>query len=170
MHRYARLLAVLAVITIMFGTVYGMVQQSIRLSAYDAPRQAIDAYVANRNASESNFSRINIAVDSNVFVIAYDQNGKPVGGDGYLDGKLAVVPIGVLQHARAGHENAVTWQPQPGVRLATVVAKDGNSYILAGQSLKSYEDRTDRITRMAVFGWLLAVVITVVGFGLKFVK
>lgn len=166
MRRYVPLITAAAVITILFGTMYGMVQQTIRLSAYDAPHQAIDAYVANRDASESNFTRINLAADSNVFVIAYGSDGRPIGGDGYLNGKLGVVPIGVLQHAHAGHENTVTWQPQPGVRLAVVVAKDGNSYILAGQSLKSYEDRIGQIGQVAFFGWLLALLVLGTGFAL----
>lgn len=168
MQRNARLLAILALISVMMATMYGMVQQSIRLSAYDAPRQAIEAYVANRNASESNFTHINLTADSNVFIIVYDGHGKPVAGDGYLGNKLAVVPFGVLQHARAGRENTVTWQPQAGVRLATVVAKDGAQYILAGQSLKSYEDRTARISRIAALGWVLAVMSSIVGFGPKY--
>ena len=170
MQRRSQLITLLALITVVIGTMYGMVQQSIRLSAYDAPRQAIDAFVANRDASESNFTHINLAADSNVFVIVYDAQGHAVGGDGYLGNKLAVVPIGVLKHARSGHENTVTWQPQSGVRLATVVAKDGDQYILAGQSLKPYEDRTSRIIRIAVLGWLIAVMLTLVGFGPKYSK
>jgi ABC-type amino acid transport system permease subunit len=167
MKRYALLTTAAAVVSILFGTMYGMVQQSIRLSAYDQPRQAIDAYVANRNASESNFTRINLAADSNVFVIAYDSNGRATGGDGYLNGKLGVVPFGVLQHARAGHENTITWQPQAGVRLAVVVAKDGTNYILAGQSLKSYEDRIGQVGQVAFFGWLLTLLVLGTGFALS---
>jgi hypothetical protein len=136
-----------------------MVQQAERLSANDAPRQAIDAYVANRDASQSNFTRINLAADSNVFVIVYNAQGKPIAGNGYLDGKLGVIPLGVLQHARDGHENAVTWQPRAGIRLATVVAKDGNQYVTAGQSLKMFEERIAYIGQGAFAGWVVSMIV-----------
>jgi len=163
MKRFGLLLAAAVLVTVVIGTCYGMVQQSIRLSANDAPRQAIDAYVANRDASQSNFTRINLAADSNVFVLVYDSNGKPVGGDGYLDDKPAVIPIGVLQHAKDGHENAVTWQPKSDVRLATVVAKDGNQYIMTGQSLKMYEERIHTVGQVAFAGWVMSMLVIVAG-------
>jgi hypothetical protein len=161
MKRFGVLLSAAVLVTVVIGTCYGMAQQSIRLGANDAPRQAIDAYVANRDASQSNFTKINLAADSNVFVLIYDTNGKAIGGDGYLDNKLAVIPVGVLQNAKDGHENAVTWQPKSGVRLATVVGKDGNQYIVAGQSLKMFEERIHTVGQVAFAGWVVSMLVLV---------
>jgi hypothetical protein len=89
--------------------------------------------------------------------VRYDAAGRPTAGDGYLGGSLARVPRGVLHTVQAaGEEDAVTWEPEPGLRFAIVAQglSDGG-VIVAGQSLQPTELRAER-TRLIIGGALVA--------------
>jgi hypothetical protein len=160
---------VLAVLfTIVFGTMYTLLQQYGRSSANDAPTQLAESVAAQfkdaSNQSTLPLGKLNIATSLQPFVIIYDKNYKPLAGTGYLDGKLPSVDKGVLQHTTTEHNNAVTWEPKSGVRIATVTTKVGDYYVLGGQSLKLTEDRADMLFKLAALGWLVTMVCIVAGY------
>jgi hypothetical protein len=75
-----------------------------------------------------------------------------------------VVPSGVLQTARASGVDTVTWQPEPGLRMAIVARSSVGRVVVAGQSLAPYEDR-DRITMIFLaLGWLGSLVVLGAGY------
>jgi hypothetical protein len=98
------------------------------------------------------------------FVIVYDAAGHPLGGSGTLAGALPSPPAGVLAVAREAGINRVTWQPQRGVRIASVLCRvDDRSgrVVLAGRSLREVEERESRLMLMATLAWAALLVASV---------
>ena len=76
-------------------------------------------------------------------------------------------PAGVLATARSAGRDRVTWQPRPGVRIATVsfAAKDGR-VVVAGRNMREVEARIDDLTKITALAWvaaLVAVLVAVLG-------
>ena len=71
-----------------------------------------------------------------------------------LHGTIPVVPSGVLEAARAGGTDTVTWQPETGLRMAIVARQAAGKVVVAGQSLAPFE-AGDRMTLMILgTGWM----------------
>ena len=68
-------------------------------------------------------------------------------------------PTGVLATARSAGRDRVTWQPRPGVRIASVsfAAKDGR-VVLAGRNMREVEVRIDDLTKITALAWVAALV------------
>ncbi len=152
----------LAVVSYVFATGYVVVQQSQRLAANDIPVQmATDtANQLNSGKSPNDFASEHVDMGKSLapFLIIYDkENGHVVFGNGYLDGQVPTVPYGVLVSSQYSPYNAVTWQPQSGVRIASASVAAGNYYVLAGRSLKEVEARADHLLKLVVLGWFVAV-------------
>jgi hypothetical protein len=159
-------LALVGVATLVLGASYAMVQQSTRLSADDLPLTT--AQVARQELqSGSNAADIvptlktNLATDTSVFMIITDSSKHVIASSATLDGKTPLPPNGVFSYTATHSSDHFTWQPEPGVRLATRVMKYGNSpsdgFIITGQSLKPYEDRISTYTALAAAAWLAVI-------------
>lgn len=91
------------------------------------------------------------------FVIFYNDQGQPTTGTGYLDQKLPSPPPGVLAYVREHGLEKVTWQPQRGVRMASVVKRiygKTPGFILAARSLREVEQQESLLRRMTLGIWL----------------
>lgn len=163
-------------VTVAIAAVYLGLQQLNRSSADDAGDRLASQVVSAGSAGSGGAAatavsparlgvaaHVDIARSREPFFVVYDQSGAPVSGTGYLDGTLARIPVGVLQSARASGSDRVTWQPRPDLRFATVAVADGDRVVLAAQSLKSSEDRIDRLGLMLVAGWIAAVFLLAIG-------
>lgn len=157
-------------ITAIFGSIYVLAQQVKRQGANDAPLRlasqlastsASGSVSANPSPSES----VELAHSLAVFSVVYDSSGHPVSGTGYLDGVLATLPHGVIDAARASGEDRVTWQPQPGLRFATVAVASGPNVIVAGQSLAPSESRTDALGVLLLAAWGGTIALLAAGVG-----
>ncbi len=105
--------------------------------------------------------QIDLATSVSPFITAVSDDGTVVASSARLHGQLRSVPKGVLNNVRGGGEERVTWQPEPGVRLATVVTKNPGSsggFIVVGRSLLETEDRIGRISSVLVVGWAATLV------------
>jgi len=94
------------------------------------------------------------------FVIIFDAQGHPLSSTASLGGKTPVPPEGVFERARQRGENRVTWQPQPGVRIAAVITSFHgvtSGFVLAGRSLAEVEASERNIGHLAFTGWLLLI-------------
>ena len=80
-----------------------------------------------------------------------------------------VYPKGVLNYADRIGEERVTWQPQVGLRFATVVIKTGDNYIVAGRSLKEPERLIDIIGNLVFFAWLACAVFSSIALGIVYI-
>jgi hypothetical protein len=153
----------LIVVTIIFGTIYISEEQSQRLAANDPQIQIVEdsAAALNTGAIPADIANGKIKMDSSLspFLIIYDKAGKVVSGNGYLNDKVPVVPIGVLTNSKEKTYNYVTWQPQSGVRIAAVAVTANNYYVLSGRSLTEVEVREQKMLTFSIMGWICSVVV-----------
>lgn len=160
------------VLTLIFGTIYAIVQQNYRMSANDPQIQiAEDASSDLSNGIlparlTATTTIRDIAVSISPFLVVYDDSEKAVAWSGTLDGKPPELPAGVLDYVRANGEDRVTWQPysasHPDVRIAAVVERfSGNKpgFVLVGRSLREVEIRESQLMIFAASGWILALAI-----------
>ena len=157
-------LAVLATATC--GLVYAEVQQDQRSGANDPQFQlAEDAATALNGgvsaASVVDASRgvdpgasVDAATSLATFVVVFDASHSVLATNATLDGGRPTPPAGVLDSARPGSPNAVTWQPREGVRIAAVVVAWHGGTVLVGRSLRRVEEQESRAELIAGAAWL----------------
>jgi hypothetical protein len=162
-HRHFLWLASALLIIVVFGTIYAVVQQSERRSANmpqvqlakDAARSIRDQRALMSISSE----QVDIKDSLSPFIIIYNTSGMPVKGNGYLDGKLATAPKGMLEASKNRDNNTVTWQPQSGVRIAAVTVSAGDYYVLVGRSLREVEKNEERTLQITAVAGLVSLLI-----------
>jgi len=167
--------------TVLSGTTYLVVQQNYRQNAND-PQIQMAEDIANTLYTKqvSDFDSKNKieleAVNGNLspFVIIYDKDGRPVASQVTIAGKIPELPKGVFDYVRKypgqGTEDRITWQPTNPVspssplRIAAVIVGEWNQdkkefshFVLAGRNLREVENREDRLTLEVLFGWLVAM-------------
>jgi len=161
----------LAVLTFAFsGLVYLAVQQDLRIGANDPQIQMAEdtasAIAGGANpASLVPSSDIEIATSLAPFVIVFDETGNIIASSGLMHGKNLSLPAGVLDYVKANGEDRITFQPQPGVRIAAVIvpvsgAKPG--FVLAGRSLREVENRIDQLNLQVIAALLATLAVSLV--------
>ena len=153
------------VITCFSVIVYATVQQTYRQSANDPQIQLAEdiAYALTTGASPELFNqktRTDIARSLAPFVIVYNSTGDAVAATGMLHNDIPSPPDGVLRHAGIYGENRLTWQPEPSVRIATVVKKYSGGFVLAGRSLREVEKRVWSFGLRIGAAWFATLVAT----------
>lgn len=158
----------IGVICVVFGTIYGVAQQAQRNQANDPQIQmAQDAAAAlNQGITPTSLtqSHVDMAASLAPFTIIYTMQGNVVSGSGYLGSSVPTIPQGVLNAADNQSFNAVTWQPQSGVRIAAVAVKADHYYVVAGRSLTEVEKRENKTMQLTVTGLLLSLLVVVCAF------
>lgn len=137
-------MAAIFMVTLVFGTIYAAVQQTQRRAAnYPQIQIAEDAAALIKTGQQPTFPEPRLGVDIKhslrPFTIIYNKQGKAVLGDGYLNSRLPSFPIEALKAAKNQPYNAVTWQPQPGVRIAAITVAANEYYVLSGRSLREID-------------------------------
>jgi hypothetical protein len=163
MKRFIQSLASIAILTIIFGTIYVTSQQVTRSSANDPQIQLAEdtATALDQGATPASLVKgsVNMAGSLAPFVVIYDLSGAPVASNFQLGNTAPRVPIGVLETARGRSYNAVTWQPLPKVRIASVSVAAQNYYVLSGRSLTEVEKREGNLLALAAIGWAACIMI-----------
>lgn len=161
LNRIPQLAILLMITTFVAGTAVVISQQVLRLSGNDPQIQLAEDAAQRLNSGED---AAHVVPDRNVdmaaslapFVIVYDDAGRPLTSSGNLDGMTPVLPRGVFDFVRSHNEEQVTWQPRPGVRIASVVVRTSKGFVVAGRNLREIEIRKDKVTQLAMVGWLVA--------------
>lgn len=164
MRRVIAWLTAAIVVTLIFGSAYVALQQLGRRSANAAPAAAAAAQVQLIGSETATMPPLELTPDSGVFVLVYGDDDKPVSGTATLHGSLPVLPAGVLRTARDSGSDAVTWQPEPGLRMAVVARPAAGKVVVAGQSLAPYEDRDRTVLIILAAGWLGSIVVLAAGY------
>ena len=151
------------VVGLIMCTFLAAIQQSERLRANDNPAM-IAHFIARdwdaaREPAQSLDEPHEIRGEYVTFTTIYDNNLHLIASDGILDGQPVLAPSGVLRAASPKHDNAITWQPVRGLRLATVVVKANNGYIVSAQNLRQTERRLERIILIVLTGYLLSLLL-----------
>lgn len=169
-------------VTLFCGLVFTSAQQVLRLSAND-PQIQIAQDVANSLSSGKKATdvvpkeKINASQSLSPFVIIFDKSGKIVESNVAIQNGASAPPQGVfnfdedyttkdlinlrkdLERETEGkiNEKTFTWQPASGVRLASVLVKYENGFVLVGRSLREVEIRTQRLFDMVFAAWILGI-------------
>lgn len=159
----ASLSLILAIIITAFcAFIFFTLQQNYRLSAND-PQIHISEYTANMLSQGGDIKTImppeqpDISRSLATFVIAYDKDGNPTASSAKLDGKIPVLPKGVLDEALNKGQNRVTWEPKEGVRIAAVVTSYNGGYVLAGRSLREVDARIKILVKQVISAWVVII-------------
>jgi hypothetical protein len=136
-------------------------QQVLRMSANDPQIQLAEDGAQRLSAGED---AVRILPERQVdrssslapFVIVYDDAGRPIASSARLDGSTPRPPKGVFDFGRANREERVTWQPRPGIRIAAVVTRSTNGFVVAGRNMREVEERKTLVLKLAATGWLFA--------------
>lgn len=151
-----------AIVTIICGLVYVSVQQNFRQSGNDPQIQmAEDATrVLERGdtieATIASMKTVDIETSLAPFLVIYNAQGEPLFSSGKLHGKFPTLPAGVFTYARKHGENRITWQPEPGVRVATVITRIRtfqSGFVMAGRSLREIEKRIALLHSQVMLAW-----------------
>ncbi len=158
-------LAIVGTGTLVLGGAYTMVQQATRQAANDWPRTTIQLVKKQLEAGGSPGEVVTSATeapadlrqDLHGFVIVTDNSHGVLASSASLDGQTPLPPEGVFAYTAAHGTDRISWQPKDDVRLATVLSSykstQNSGFILAGQSLKLYEERVDIYGVLALAAW-----------------
>lgn len=147
--------------------VYLSVQQSLRQGANDPQIQMAEDAAASLKAGASIESvvpsaKVEITSSLAPFIMVFDNTGQVVASSAILHGAVPSFPTGVLEYTRQHGEDRVTWQPEAGVRMATVSVGTGNGFVLAGRSLREVEVREDNMENYSLLAMLVLWVATLI--------
>jgi hypothetical protein len=164
-------LALALVLTLAGGVTAVTMQQMLRRGADQPQVDMADRYAGEIGSGEAPGNVIppgyvDLERSLQPFVIFYDDFGKAGTGTGYIDQSLPVLPSGVLEFVRSHGSENVTWQPRPGIRIASVikhVTGKRSGFILAGRSLRTVEEQESLLRRMFIGGWIVLMLLLLGG-------
>ncbi len=161
LNRVPQLVILLTLTTFIAGTAANISHQVLRMSANDPQIQMAEDAAQQLNAGEDVAHilpdrKVDIAASLAPFVIVYDNAAQPVASSATLDGATPTPPRGVLEYVRSHSQERVTWQPRPGVRIASVVVRTANGFVVAGRNIREVEIRESNVFKLAARGWLAA--------------
>lgn len=156
-------------ITIVCALVYWTMQQNYRLNGNDPQVQIAQDSVRDLNqvpdlaAIAQAFGQVQIKDTLSTFLVVYDDNKKPVAGNGYLGDKLPELSDAHFAQTQNGADHRFTWQPEKGQKFAAVLRRfegQQKGYILAARSLREVEARNMMLLLASVIGWALSLIAT----------
>jgi hypothetical protein len=94
------------------------------------------------------------------FIAIYDKTGKPLEASGTLYSKPPQPPLGLFDYTRAQGKHRVSWQPEPGVRIALVMqyVPEKDWFVVAGRNMQEAEQRMRKLALSIVFGWMVTLI------------
>ncbi len=160
---------VAGLIAIFTVTIYGAGQQILRQDANDPQIQVAEDLANNlssgqltpQTAAVSN-NKIDISKSLALFLIIYDNSKNVASSTAILDGQTPILPPGILENVNQWGEERLTWQPQNNVRIATIVKKYSNGYVLVGRNLREVEIREHNLMLKVAGAGLLALVFSTI--------
>lgn len=148
--------------TVLALALYAIPQQLLRRAADDPQVEMADNLVgqleegiAPGNAVPA--GKIEIAHSLSPFLIAFDDQGRPIASQAVLNGQTPTLPTGTLDYVREHGEYRFTWKPSGANRIAAVVQRvhgDHTGFVLAGRSLREEGIRQIAVGQMAMFAWI----------------
>ncbi|MCX6383456.1 MAG: hypothetical protein NTV16_03075 [Actinobacteria bacterium] len=153
---------------------YVITQQALRLGANEQPvRLAVETSIKLENGQKAgdavSAGIIDISKSLNAFIMIFDKDKNLVASSGKMGNNDPAYPKGVLSNIDKVGEERVTWQPQAGLRFATIAVKAGDYYVVAGQSLQETEILIGTVGRLVFLAWLACLIFSVISCGIIFI-
>jgi len=156
-----------AIITLLCGILYTVVQQNYRHGANDPQYQMAEdvAYALSNGADPKSLvsaSSVELSHSLSPYLIIYDTKENAVAYNALLNGKTPKLPSGVLDYVRTNGEDMITWQPQRGIRQALIIKKtEGRDlyFVVAGRSMRKVEERIGMLAQQMAFGWICSLIL-----------
>lgn len=155
---------IVAMIFISFScaTVYLADQQMLRQGANEEPLRLAQDTVLSLEKGQTIKSavpadKVDISKSLSPFVMVFDTDKKLVATSGSWVASLPIYPSGVLDNTGAKGETRVTWQPQNGLRFATVAVQYSKGYVVGARSLQETEKRIADTGKIIGLAWLAGV-------------
>ena len=153
------------VIVAMCGLIYLVAKQTFRLNAEDPQIQMAEdgAMALGKGADPATLvSQTDVEISSSLapFVMVVDDTGRVIFSSATLYAKPPSLPLGVLEYTRKYGEDRITWTPDAGLRIATVVKRvEGAApgFIVVGRSLREVESRIDKLNQIIIVVGALAL-------------
>jgi hypothetical protein len=158
------------VTTLLSGLIYLAVQQSLRWGANDPQIQMAEdagAALAAGGSLESVLPASQVEISSSLapFMVIFNARGEPLASSARLHGATPALPSGIFDYTRQKGEDRVTWQPEPGIRIAAVVVAYGGAqpgFVLAGRSLREVEIRASQLEQITGIAWLVTLAVSLI--------
>lgn len=167
MQRIPGWVAGAVITTIVFATMYLALQHIGRQAVNDAPAAAAAAQIQQIGSDPGLGPRLELTKDSGIFLMVIGEDNKAISTTVTLRGKVPTLPVGVLDTTRATGTDVVTWQPEPGLRMAVVTRQAAGKVVVAGQSLTPFEN-TDKWTQLILTaGWLTSMLVLAAAYAVK---
>ena len=162
-----------AILVVIFGAIYAVVQQAERSGAnFPQVQVAEDVAAALDQGTDPRVitaGKVDMAASLAPFLIIYDRSGKIVSGSGYLSGQIPDAPLGMLQASKGAEYHAITWAPEPTVRIASVTVAANKYYVLSGRNLREVEKNENKTFLLAFCGGAVSWLILGVAFVVMYV-
>lgn len=160
-----------AICTTLVGLVYVSAQQVYRQSAND-PQIEITEEIASAISGGAPADQLipsaggtDIKNSLSAFAMIFDQDSKVLGSSAKLNNADPIPPKGVFEAAAAHGRTLITWEPEKGVRIATVISAvhtgDKTVYVLAGKNLREVEKRILALTYASITAWIISLLLSV---------
>jgi hypothetical protein len=167
---FALWIPIAVAVTGLAALTYAAVQQDLRQGAEDPQismaedaARRLGAGLAPSAVLPSN--HVDVATSLEPFLMVFDAGGKPLASSVVLDGQPPSFPGGVFASVRSNGEDRLTWQPRGGVRVAAVVTRYRDGFVVAGRNMRAVEDRVGRIGQLVALMWLITLAATAVASG-----
>jgi hypothetical protein len=150
------------------GLLYTTVQQNYRQNLYDPQVQLVEDAVTGLSAGKiptevvPHTASIDATKSLATFMTAYDKEGNVIATNGTIGADQPKPPQGVFDYAREHGENRLTWQPVPNARIAIVMKKTDNGFIMAGRNMREVESRINMLAKRTALGTLFILLATFV--------
>lgn len=158
-------------LTFMGGASSLIFQQMLRRGANQPQAQMADSY-ASQMASGSKPEEVippgsvDLQQSLEPFVIFYNENGVPIRSNAYLDQAVPTPPAGVFNYLRTHRTNTITWQPRPGVRIASEMRRVNGpnpGFVLTGRSLRIVEEQESLFWKIVFGAWFILIALLTAG-------
>jgi hypothetical protein len=152
-----------AAISLLCFLIYIVAQQNFRQEANDPQYQIAEdaANALNKGVDPKSLTAalgpVDLLKSLSPFLAIYDASGNEVASNATLNGAAPKIPQGVLDNIRRVGGESVTWQPQPGIRPATVAVRSARGIVVSGRSLRKTEERVSLLAQQVLFGWAMSM-------------
>jgi hypothetical protein len=165
MNIFRSWLPIAVTVTLLCGIIYLVLQQSYRLNLYYPQVQIAQDSARLLDNGRSILTvvqteKTNIDKSLATFSTVYNSKREVVASSAELDGATPTVPTGVFDYTDKHGEDRITWQPRDGVRIATVVDKYKDGYVLSGRNMREGEMLIEYLGQNMLIGWAVAMVAT----------